>query len=81
MDIMKIKEEIQVVFRDVFEDDTIVINDKMTADDIEDWDSLTHIQLLLAAEKKFKVKFTTDEILKLKNVGEFVSIIEMKLMD
>ncbi len=75
---MGIRERLQKVFIDVFEED-IEIYDEMTAEDVEDWDSLTHIQLVVAIEKEFNVKFTTDEVLELKNVGEFITLLKKKL--
>ena len=63
------------VFREVFDDDEITVNDTTTADDIEDWDSLEHINLVVAVEKKFSVKFNMGEVNKFKNVGEMVDII------
>ena len=65
-------------FRDVFEDDQVVIAPEMTADDIEDWDSLTHIQLLVAIEQAFRVRFNTGEVAGLENVGEMVDLIRKK---
>lgn len=73
------KEMLQEVFRDVFDDEEIVIGDDTTADDIESWDSLTHVQLIVAVEEKFHVKFSTVEVMKLKNVGEFIKLIDRKL--
>jgi acyl carrier protein len=67
------------IFRDVFDDDSIEINDAMTAKDIEEWDSLNHINLIVAVEGAFKVKFTTKEVNNLANVGEFVALIASKL--
>ena len=75
---MGIRERLQKVFIDVFEED-IEIYDEMTAEDVEDWDSLTHIQLVVEIEKEFNVKFTTDEVLELKNVGEFITLLKKKL--
>ena len=73
------KEEIYAsldeVFQDVFDDDTIHVNVETTADDIEEWDSLEHINLVVAVEKKFGVKFTMGEVTGMKNVGEMVDII------
>ena len=63
------------VFRDVFDDEEITVNDETTADDIEDWDSLEHINLIVAIEKAFKMKFKMGEISNFKNVGEMVDII------
>ena len=67
------------IFRDVFDDDDIELTDATTADDIEDWDSLEQINLVVACEKKFKVKFDMNEIQALKNVGEMVDTIVGKL--
>ncbi len=63
------------IFRDVFDDDTIVLSRKTTADDIDDWDSLEHIRLIGAVERAFGVKFTMREVSGMKNVGEMVDII------
>lgn len=63
------------VFRTVFEDESIVVNDSTTSDDIEDWDSLEHINLVVAVEKEFGVKFNMGEINKFRNVGEMVDVI------
>ena len=76
---MEIREKLQEVFCDVFDDEDIVLSDEMTADDIEDWDSLAHIQLIVAAEKAFSVKFSTAEVQRMKNVGEFIILIGSKL--
>ncbi|MBR3602267.1 MAG: acyl carrier protein [Lachnospiraceae bacterium] len=76
---MNVKETLTEVFQDVFDDDELELFDEMTAEDVEDWTSLTHIQLIVAVEKKFGVKFTTVEVMKLKNVGEFIALIEKKL--
>ncbi len=67
------------VFWDVFDDEDIVLKDDTTADDIEDWDSLEQINLIVACEKKFSVKFDIAEIQKLKNVGEMADTILAKL--
>ena len=67
------------VFRDVFEDDDITVGDATTADDIEDWDSLEHINLINAIEQEFGIKFNMGQIVSMKNVGEMVTIIESKL--
>ena len=63
------------VFRDVFDDDSIVVKPATTADDIEDWDSLEHINLVVAVEKCFGMKFTMGEVTGMKNVGAMVDII------
>jgi acyl carrier protein len=69
------------VFRDVFDED-VVIAPTTTADDIEGWDSVSNIQLLVAIERSFPgVKFNTGEIAGLRNVGEMVSVIERRVVD
>lgn len=67
------------VFRDVFDDDEITVCDDTTADDIEDWDSLEHINLVVAVEKEFGVKFNMGEVGRLKNVGGMVDLILSKI--
>jgi acyl carrier protein len=66
------------IFQDIFEDPDITLHPETTADDIEDWDSLTHIQLLVAIEQAFSVRFNTGEVAKLANVGEMVALIEQR---
>ncbi|MGN0366673.1 MAG: acyl carrier protein [Suilimivivens sp.] len=63
------------IFRDVFDDEEITVGEDTTAEDIEDWDSLEHINLIVAIEKKFNIKFTMGEVTGMKNVGEMVTII------
>lgn len=74
-----VKEKLQEIFRDIFDDDTLVIENSTTAADIEDWDSLAHIQLIAAIEKAFHVKFTLKEVVSAENVGAFIRLIENKL--
>lgn len=71
--------EIQTIFHDILDDDSIILKDETTAADVEGWDSLTHIQLIVAIEKHFKVKFTSKEILSWKNVGEMLDCMEQKV--
>ena len=70
---------VQEVFRDELELDDLVLNEETTADDVEEWDSLSHIQLVVAIEKAFDIKFTSREILSWDNVGDLVDSIEKKL--
>ena len=72
-------ERLQEIFRDVFEDETIVLTEEMTAADLEDWDSLMQITLTMEVEQAFDIKFTTDDIVKMKNVGDFVKAIEERI--
>ena len=63
------------VFRDVFDDDSITLNDETTADDIEDWDSFEHINLVVAVQDEFSFKIPMGKVVSMKNVGEMVDII------
>lgn len=69
------------VFRRVFEDDSINLVESTTAQDIEGWDSLMHINLIIEIEDEFDLKFTVDDISGLKNVGEMVAMVKRKLDD
>lgn len=71
--------KVQDIFRDILDDEEIVLSEASTAEDVEGWDSLTHIQLIVAIEKSFKIKFTSKEILSWKNVGELVDCLASKL--
>ncbi|MGH2414868.1 MAG: acyl carrier protein [Microcystaceae cyanobacterium] len=75
----EIYEKLTTIFQDVFDDDDISLHDSTSAKDIEDWDSLTHINLVLGVEQKFGIKFRTAEVAQLANVGEFVDLIGLKL--
>ncbi len=70
-----INERLNEVFRNVFDDDEIIVDRETTADDIEDWDSLEHIRLIGAVEREFGVKFSMKEVSTMKNVGEMIDII------
>jgi len=72
-------EELTPIFRQVFDDNSIVLTRNSTADDIDDWDSLTHMNLVIALELKFRIKFALGELQKLKNVGEMLDLINKKL--
>ncbi len=77
-----LRDEMQEVFRNVFGDDQLVLTDETTAADIEGWDSLNHINLVIAVEKRFGVKFATAEISRLKddgqNVGSLINLVRRK---
>ncbi len=63
------------IFQDVFDDDEIVLTEETTADDIEDWDSLEQINLLVAIEKQFKIKFQLADVSNLENVGAMADLV------
>lgn len=67
------------IFHDVFGDDSLILTAATTAEDVEEWDSFNHINIIVAAEAKFGVKFQTAEIESLKNVGELVALISRKM--
>lgn len=71
----EIYERLNEVFRNVFDDDEIEVEAGTTADDIEDWDSLEHINLISAVEDEFGIRFKMGEVSSMKNVGEMVDII------
>lgn len=75
----EVYEALNEVFQDVFDNEDIRVNDATTAADIEDWDSLEHINLIVAVEKKFNIKFNMGEINTFKNVGEMVDIIMTRI--
>jgi acyl carrier protein len=78
METDEIYQKLTGIFRSVFDDDSIVARPGLTADDVDEWDSLSHIRLVLTVEKAFNVKFSASEVAKLKNVGEFVDLIRSK---
>lgn len=74
----EIIERLDDVFRDVFDDDTLEVDENATADDIEDWDSIEHITLIGAVEDEFKMRFKMGEVSGMKDVGEMIGIIEQR---
>jgi acyl carrier protein len=78
MDDAQIYAGLAKVFQDVFDEDSIVVTPELSAKDVDGWDSLTHIRLILTIEKAFKVKFSTSEIGKLQNVGDLVALIKAR---
>jgi len=79
MERKEIFEKLNGIFIDVLDLDEYNLTDDTSANDIEEWDSLSHIQLIVAIEKAFKIKFTSLEIMKWKNVGEMVNSIQEKI--
>jgi acyl carrier protein len=78
MEEQQLRAKMTETFRDVFGNPDLVVEDSTKADDVEGWDSLTHIDLIVALERAFRVKFTTGEVGKLTNVGDLVSLIKSK---
>jgi acyl carrier protein len=66
------------IFRDVFNDDSLVVTEGMTAADVPTWDSLSNINMVIAVEKSFGVKFSIKDVRSLKNVGELLELIKRK---
>ncbi len=75
----EIYDELNAVFRQVLEDDTIQLTPDTTADDVEGWDSMNHIFIVVELEKRFGVKFQAAEMEELKNVGELAALVKQKL--
>jgi acyl carrier protein len=78
MDESQIYARLQEIFEDVFDEDSIKVTPELSAKDVDGWDSLTHIRLILTIEKAFKVKFSTSEIGKLENVNDLVTLIKAR---
>ncbi len=74
----KIYDILNEIFQDVFDDDELTVNPETNSDSIEDWDSLEHINLIVAIEKAFGMKFSMDEVTGMQNVGEMVEIIQQR---
>ena len=75
MEKQRIYSMLDEVFQDVFDDESIHVTPETTADDIEDWDSLEHINLVVAVENKFGIKFKMSEVVSFRNVGEMAEVI------
>ena len=79
MDRDEVYETLNEVFRDVFDDPSITVDDSTTSDDVDGWDSLEHINLIAAIEQEFGVKFNMGQVVSMKNVGEMDDIIMSQL--
>jgi acyl carrier protein len=75
----EIKNSLTEIFKDVFDDESIALTSETTADDIDEWDSLSQITLLVAIEKEFKITLTFVEVQNLKNVGDMLDLIATKV--
>jgi acyl carrier protein len=75
---MDINQKLTNIFREVFDDDSIILNDEMTADDVDAWDSMSYINLIIAIEIAFGIEFNQSEILKFANVGDLKLSISSK---
>jgi acyl carrier protein len=73
-----IEQKLTSIFHDVFDDDSIVLRPDLTADDVAEWDSLSHVRLILAVQKAFGAKFSASQTANLKNVGELIDLIRSK---
>jgi len=80
MEYTEILKQVNDIFIDVLDNDDIVISQSTTANDVDEWDSLSHIQLIVAIEKHFKIRFNSSEIRTWKNVGEMCEAIQSKLI-
>lgn len=76
---MNTMETLNGIFQTVFDDDSILIRTEMTANDIDGWDSLSHVNLITAVEARFKIRFTQKELLTFKNIGDLYKSIESKV--
>ena len=78
MDDEQVYARLSKIFEDVFDEDSIKVTPELSARDVDGWDSLTHIRLILTIEKAFKIKFSTSEIGKLEKVGDLVALIKAR---
>jgi acyl carrier protein len=78
MDEPRIYAQLVEIFQEVFEDDSIKVSPELSAKEVDGWDSLAHIRLILTIEKAFKIKFSTSEISRLENVGDLVVLIRAR---
>jgi len=76
---MPVLEQLNAVFQAVFEDDRITVKPETTADDVDGWDSLSHVTLIVAVERHFRIRFTEKELLTMKNVGDLAAAVESKI--
>jgi acyl carrier protein len=75
---LEIMQQLAPIFCDIFDDDDLILKTEMTAADVDEWDSLSHIRLVVAVEQAFNVKFAVAEIERLENVGQFAELVASK---
>ena len=73
-----VKERLDPIFQDIFDDPSLHVSDETTAADVDGWDSLSHVNLIVAVEKEFNIRMTTAEVRGLKNVSDFIALISAK---
>ena len=76
---MIIRDTLQEIFRDILDLDDLVLKNTTSANDIEEWDSLAHINLVVAIEREYNIKFALGELQDLKNIEDMISLIEKKI--
>ena len=76
---MELQDRLNEIFCEVFDDDDINITPEMTANDVDGWDSLSHINLIVAIESKFNIRFSQKELVALKNIGDLLRSISSKI--
>lgn len=81
MERTQIIEKLTAIFRQIFTDDTLVLTDEMTANDVERWDSLTHMLMITEVENQFGIKFKLKDLKKLNRVGDLIAVVEARLAD
>jgi len=74
----KIKEKLEKIFHEVFDDENLSITEDMTAEDVDEWDSFNHVRLIVTVEEEFGTTFNTSDVADLRNVGELLNLIEKK---
>lgn len=80
MDRTIIKEQLNLIFRKVFSNNALTLTEELTANDVDQWDSLTHMRLITEIEQSFMIKFKLKELNKMRNVGDMIDLIQSKLL-
>jgi len=76
---MDVRDKLNGIFQEVFKDDGIQIKPETTANDVDGWDSFSHVTLIVAIETRFNIKFSLKEVMSFKNVGDLIKSIEQKI--